>query len=124
MLSCFCVVHCAICFCMSSCKKRTVWFMVFHVDDVLWGIRQTLKHNIFVENIMFALYLILGLGFIDSATIFYSSSSSSSNFAQAAFTWYCVLCGALFPLANESLTDYKIIPLNLKIYHDFYGRVN
>lgn len=62
MLSCFShryfVWYCVCDLLDSVGRKKKRWFMVFHVNDVLWRMRQTLKHNIFVENIVFALYLI------------------------------------------------------------------
>lgn len=67
-LSCFCSHSFTRSLCYTriylACKK--FWFMGFHVNDVLWRIRQTLKQNIFVENIMFGLYLI-GFSFIFSS---------------------------------------------------------
>lgn len=40
-----------------AAQSAKTWFMVFHVNDVLRGIRQPLKYNIFVEkHCVFAVY--------------------------------------------------------------------
>lgn len=128
-LSCFCSHSFTRSLCYTriylACKK--FWFMGFHVNDVLWRIRQTLKQNIFVENIMFGLYLI-GFSFI------FSSPPSLLNCCCCVSVFFCfffvisrahtIVIHCTVFLVHESLTDYKIIPLDLRIYHDFHGRVD
>lgn len=52
-------------------------------------------------------------------------TSFPASFPLALFTsMSCCMLYMYLVSVCASLTDYKIIPLNLKIYHDFFGRVN